>query len=115
MKDDSIRVNWRVAIIPPRGERPLYGRLVRVGKQTVMVKADHNLPPGYACRLVLMLHKDVPDETSRFIEGDCVVVTTVLSGSHFHIRLQWQSLSGASDGLLDEQIRRYASLWKNVA
>lgn len=111
---DSIRANWRAAIIPPHGERPLYGRLDRVSKQMAMVKAEHNLPPGYACRLALMVPKDDPDEPNQFIEGDCVVMATVLSGAHFHIRLQWQGFSGDSASLLGELIRHYSSLWKNA-
>jgi hypothetical protein len=111
---DRIRANWRAAIIPPHGERPLYGRLVLVGKRSATVQAEHNLPPGYVCRLALMLPKDHPDDANRFIEGDCVVRLTVLSGSHFHINLQWQGLSGASGSLLDEQICRYSGLWRNA-
>lgn len=111
---DSIRAHWRAAIIPPHGERPLYGRLSQVGKETAVVKAEHNLPPGYACRLALMVPRDYPDEVNRFIEGDCIVMMTVLSGPHFHIRLQWKSFAGASGVLLDEQICRYASLWRSA-
>ena len=109
-----MRANWRAAIIPLHGERPLYGRLVLVGKETALVKAEHNLPPGYACRLALMLPKDHPDEANRFVEGDCVVKLTVLSGTHFHIKLQWQGFSGASGSLLDEQIHRYSGLWRSA-
>ncbi len=111
MEEEGIRVNWRAALVPPAGARPIHGRVAWVGKQEVMVKAEHHLPPGQVCHLALMLPKLKIDASNQFIEGQCVVTSSVLSGHHFFIKLQWQKIAGQGHALLDERTHHYRRMW----
>ncbi|MEW5904814.1 MAG: hypothetical protein AB1722_10790 [Pseudomonadota bacterium] len=110
-EESGIRVSWRAALVPSAGARAIHGRLAWVGKQEVMVKAEHHLPPGADCHLVLMLPKLRPEESNQFVEGPGRVISTVLSGHHFFIKLQWQEIAGQGHALLDERMQHHRRMW----
>lgn len=113
MSEEGIRANWRAAIMPENGERPIYGRLSRVGKRMAEVRVEHNLPAGHRCSLALMLPKNTPEEPGQFIEGRGVVAISVLSSAHFHIRIDLHEFKGNGEALLDERIAWHRQVWRN--
>ncbi len=111
MNKEEIRVNWRAVIVPANGVSPVHGRLRKLGKDKLTMGSDHDLKPGHRCKLVLMLPKSKPEASSRFVEGNGMVLTSILSEEQFQITLEWERLSGNDDNLLDEQIRLHREYW----
>lgn len=112
MSDEGICANWRVAIVPGGSERPIYGRLRLVSREQMVVKADHNLLAGRPCNIALMLPKSNVAEPARFVEGQGIIVRTVLSSAQFHILVDFLELKGNGKALLEERIKKHKEMWR---